>query len=120
MAVVGWWVQETVVTQQSNASITAVAVSILRDDPKKDGSDADLRRWAVDVINRTSPIKMSGTARDQLEQRGFNAASLVFETAAVGIGAAAVIYQKWLEQHAKPPETKPTPTQAPDITSHDR
>jgi hypothetical protein len=70
VAYVGFLIQQSVAKQTTAKDYVALAVKILRADPKKDVESDPLRDWAVDVLVRDSPVKVSEAAETQLRSHG--------------------------------------------------
>ena len=54
LATVGYFVQQSVALQGVQKDYVGFAVSILKDDPKR--QDPDLRKWAIAVMAKNSPV----------------------------------------------------------------
>lgn len=60
LAVIGFWVQRSLQEQQIKRDYVSLAVSLLL--PKKENekeASEDLKKWAVDLLNESSPVKLS-------------------------------------------------------------
>lgn len=66
IALVGWWVQSTVSTESIKKDYVQMAVGILKDTEKQ--KDEEMRKWAVAVLDKYSPIPFSQSLRDKLEK----------------------------------------------------
>ena len=65
IAVVGWWVQSSMKSEEIKIDYVQMAVGILKDQERK--KDDDLRKWAVSVLDKNSPVPFSGALRERLE-----------------------------------------------------
>lgn len=71
LALVGYWVQASLQEQQIKRDYVSLAVSLLL--PKKDGekeASEELRAWAVQLLNNSSPVKLSEAQTVDLKRNG--------------------------------------------------
>ena len=66
IAVVGWQVQSSMSSESIKKDYVQMAIGILRDESKR--NDEQMRRWAVDVLNKNSPVPFSRDLQDKLAQ----------------------------------------------------
>jgi len=64
----GWVIQSTISQQTVSKDYVTIALGILQKDESKDGSQSNtgLRRWAVALLNSTSPVRLDPTTEQQL------------------------------------------------------
>jgi len=65
LAVVGYFVQRQLASEGLKKDYVQIAVSILKEDPAR--QDADLRRWAVRIVDENSPVPLGSAAKRSLE-----------------------------------------------------
>lgn len=65
IAFVGWWVQSSMKSEDISKDYVQMAVGILKDQERQ--KDDDLRKWAVAVLDKNSPVQFSGELRERLE-----------------------------------------------------
>jgi hypothetical protein len=65
IAVVGWWVQSSLKSEDLKKDYVQMAVGILENREKQ--KDDDLRKWAVDILDENAPIAFSRDLRIKLE-----------------------------------------------------
>lgn len=73
LAVVGFWVQRSLQEQQIKRDYVSLAVSLLL--PKKEGekdTSPELRSWATELLNESSPVKLSKAQSQSLQQNGLS------------------------------------------------
>lgn len=71
LALVGFWVQQTLQDQQIKRDYVNLAVSLLL--PKKDGEQEpprELRKWAAKLLNESSPVKLTEEQLNAIERGG--------------------------------------------------
>lgn len=68
LAVVGYFVQRQLVSEGLKKDYVQIATSILKESPK--AQDPELRKWAVEVLDRNADIPFSDKAKASLE-KGF-------------------------------------------------
>lgn len=64
VAVFGWLIQITIAENTVKKDYVQIAVNILSDDSKK--TNVYLRAWAVDIIDKNSPVPLSENVRTGL------------------------------------------------------
>lgn len=73
LALVGFWVQRSLQEQQIKRDYVSLAVSLLL--PKKEGekeTSKELRSWATDLLNDSSPVKLSQEQSQSLKRNGLS------------------------------------------------
>jgi hypothetical protein len=73
LAVVGFWVQRSLQEQQIKRDYVNLAVSLLL--PKKEGekeTSPELRAWATELLNESSPVKLSKAQSQSLQINGLS------------------------------------------------
>jgi hypothetical protein len=73
LAVVGFWVQRSLQEQQIKRDYVSLAVSLLL--PKKEGekeTSPELRSWATELLNESSPVKLSQAQSQSLKRNGLS------------------------------------------------
>lgn len=65
IAVVGWWLQKGYQEEAIRKDYVQLAVSVLQN-PDTSGTRADLRDWAVQLLNENSSVKFSKKVQQQL------------------------------------------------------
>ncbi len=65
IALVGWWVQASISNESIKKDYVQMAISILKDTGNK--KDEEIRKWAVAILDKNSPIPFSRDLRDKLE-----------------------------------------------------
>lgn len=65
IAVLGIWIQRSVANDETQRGYVELATSILREDPGR--QSPALRKWAVQVLNKVSPVPLDEALRSQLE-----------------------------------------------------
>jgi hypothetical protein len=65
LGVGGWIIQGTVSQQTVSKDYVLLATDILKT-KREAGDDGGLRKWAVDLLNHTSPVKLDDTTAQQL------------------------------------------------------
>ncbi|MBX8557015.1 C40 family peptidase [Pseudomonas cichorii] len=73
LAVVGFWVQRSLQEQQIKRDYVSLAVSLLL--PKKEGekeTSPELRSWATELLNESSPVKLSRAQSQSLKRNGLS------------------------------------------------
>jgi hypothetical protein len=73
LAVVGFWVQRSLQEQQIKRDYVNLAVSLLL--PKKEGekeTSPELRLWATELLNESSPVKLSKAQSQSLRVNGLS------------------------------------------------
>jgi hypothetical protein len=65
LGVGGWIIQGTVSQQTVSKDYVLLATDILKT-KREAGEDGDLRKWAVDLLNRTSPVPLDEATAQQL------------------------------------------------------
>ena len=68
LAVVGYMVQRQIATEGLKKDYVQIAASILKENPN--GQEKELRKWAVEVLDRNADIPFSSNAKASLE-KGF-------------------------------------------------
>lgn len=71
LALVGFWVQHSLQEQQIKRDYVNLAVSLLL--PKKEGekeTSLELRAWATELLNDSSPVKLSNSQAQSLKRDG--------------------------------------------------
>lgn len=68
LAVVGYMVQRQLATEGLKKDYVQIATSILKENPN--GQEKELRKWAVEVLDRNADIPFSANAKASLE-KGF-------------------------------------------------
>lgn len=63
IAVVGWRVQTTVADEGIKKDYVTMALAILRDDK---ATDPELRAWALEIVEKNSPVPLSGKLRTKI------------------------------------------------------
>lgn len=66
IALVGWWVQSSVSNEGIKKDYVQMAVGILKDTEKQ--KDEEMRKWAVAVLDKNSPVPFSSDLRSKLEK----------------------------------------------------
>lgn len=66
VAWIGFLIQQSVAKQTTAKDYVALAIEILKVEPKKDSGIDPLRDWAVDVLLKNSPVPISETLQAQL------------------------------------------------------
>ena len=66
IAIVGWYVQASISTEGIKKDYVQIAIGILKDNEKQ--KDDELRKWAVAVLDKNSPVRFSSDLRDKLEK----------------------------------------------------
>lgn len=68
LAVGGWVIQGTVSQQTVSKDYVSLATSILQKKREQDDDESakGLRKWAVDLLNRTSPVQLDGETAQRL------------------------------------------------------
>lgn len=73
LALVGFWVQRSLQEQQIKRDYVSLAVSLLL--PKKEGekeTSPELRSWATELLNDSSPVKLSKEQSQSLRRNGLS------------------------------------------------
>lgn len=73
LALVGFWVQRSLQEQQIKRDYVSLAVSLLL--PKKEGekeTTPELRSWATELLNDSSPVKLSKEQSQSLRRNGLS------------------------------------------------
>ncbi|MCH5532852.1 hypothetical protein L6216_01535 [Pseudomonas syringae pv. syringae] len=73
LAFVGFWVQRSLQEQQIKRDYVSLAVSLLL--PKKEGekeTSSELREWATELLNESSPVKLSKEQSKSLRRNGLS------------------------------------------------
>lgn len=65
------WFQAQTKNSELQLQYLNIALGILREDPEKSQINA-VRGWAVDIINASSPVRISEDTREELIQRPLN------------------------------------------------
>ena len=65
IATVGWYVQASISTEGIKKDYVQIAIGILKDNEKQ--KDDELRKWAVSVLDKNSPVPFSKNLRIKLE-----------------------------------------------------
>jgi len=65
IAIFGWKVQSEISNQSVNKDYVKMALDILND--KQQNNDRELRRWAIDILDKNSPIPFSEKMREKIE-----------------------------------------------------
>lgn len=66
IALVGWWVQSSVSNEGIKKDYLQMAIGILKDIEKQ--KDDEMRKWAVAVLDKNSPVPFSRDLRSKLEE----------------------------------------------------
>jgi hypothetical protein len=66
IALVGWWVQSSISTEGIKKDYVQMAIGILKDTEKQ--KDEEMRKWAVSVLDKNSPVPFSEELRNKLEK----------------------------------------------------
>lgn len=64
IAFVGWFVQKSISDSNTQKDYIGIAVQILNDPMRAD--DPDLKKWAMNIIEKYSPIEFTPEAKSQL------------------------------------------------------
>ncbi|PHN31373.1 hypothetical protein [Pseudomonas sp. ICMP 460] len=73
LALIGFWVQRSLQEQQIKRDYVSLAVSLLL--PKKEGekeTSPELRSWATELLNDSSPVKLSKKQSESLRRNGLS------------------------------------------------
>ncbi|WP_313561714.1 hypothetical protein [Diaphorobacter nitroreducens] len=66
LAIVGYFIQKQLANEGLKKDYVSIAAGILKENPE--GQEPDLRKWAVEVLEKNSPIPFTAKARQSLEQ----------------------------------------------------
>lgn len=66
LAIVGYFIQKQLADEGLKKDYVSIAAGILKESPT--GQEPDLRTWAVEVLDKNSPIPFSANAKRSLEQ----------------------------------------------------
>ena len=66
LAIAGYFIQKQLADEGLKKDYVSIAAGILKENPT--GQEPDLRKWAVEVLERNSPIPFSQNAKRSLEQ----------------------------------------------------
>lgn len=64
IALVANWYTSAIKERELSAKYITLAIGILREEPKK-GSE-EIRKWAIDIVNMYSKVKISKTLKEKL------------------------------------------------------
>jgi hypothetical protein len=69
LSVGGWAIQDRIAADSTQKEYVQIAIGILRDTPDgTTGSDADIREWAVSIVDAYAPVKLTAAAKEKLIQ----------------------------------------------------
>jgi len=66
VAMVGWHVQSSISNESIKKDYVQIAIEILKSPEKK--NDDEMRKWAVEVLDKNSPVPFSKELRSDLEK----------------------------------------------------
>lgn len=66
IALVGWWVQASISDESIKKDYVQISIGILLNDKVK---DEDLRKWAINVLSKNSPVPFSSELKSKLVSR---------------------------------------------------
>jgi hypothetical protein len=67
LAIGGWLIQQRTADEAGKKEYVQIAVTILREKPDPDNAQSqELRQWAISIVDRFAPIKLSREGRDAL------------------------------------------------------
>ncbi len=88
VAVVGWYIQDSLAKRNVSQEYVKLAVSILKEEKDKVGSA--LRDWAVDLLNENSPTRFSKTVAENLKAGQINLPAQIAAIMSAGGGGASL------------------------------
>ncbi len=66
IALVGWWVQASISDESIKKDYVQISIGILLNDKVK---DEDLRKWAINILSKNSPVPFSTELKNKLVSR---------------------------------------------------
>ncbi|HFC6387751.1 TPA: hypothetical protein ACFNMI_000815 [Neisseria bacilliformis] len=68
IAIVGWWIQSSISQDGLKKDYVQIAINILNS--PESNKNVELRQWAVNIIDKNSPIPFSQASKEKLIQGG--------------------------------------------------
>jgi hypothetical protein len=66
----GWIIQASIASEGVRKDYVALAIGVLREAPEPASADRDaLRTWAIEIIDRHSPVQLTAAAKEELRRR---------------------------------------------------
>lgn len=73
LALIGYWVQQTLQDQQIKRDYVTLAISLLAPQTdKKSATPPELREWAVQLLNESAPVKLSSAQAQAIQATGIS------------------------------------------------